>query len=328
MVNLYICSRPALRRDAEETVSIEEEDLLIAYADEESEVDAVPLVNQPADNSVLITVEGTTIEVEVDEDDEVLNFDYCDADQEIAETDESRHIVELELSVAEEDVCLTATPDTPSLTGNAATSMAADDVVMDEDYSKKTRLLDVNYEGDFLKKQNISPSSQEVILSGEERLIVDKSAIMELLGVKCRHDSCEEVVSYREQLIGCTLVLRWKCSAGHVGMWQSSAEFSNTYALNILLPAAIFISGNNYSKISQLFKALGIPHVSLSTFHRVQNMCILPGASQWLAYPISPTHLLSDKGLCALNAKKTRRSSRKFALKRREKLLYSIEFGS
>ena len=44
-----------------------------------------------------------------------------------------------------------------------------------------------------------------------------------------------------------------------------------------------------------------------------------------LAYFTSPSLLHSDSGLCALNSKNARRSSRKFALKPREKLMYSIE---
>ena len=235
---------------------------------------------EPADRTVHITVDGTDVEVEADPDGD----DWIETNQSIHEDieyeDVNDAVATMELSLIDEAVPL-QDDSAPEPTINIERDISADVRVIEDDCSRSKRLLDDGYEMDFLKSQGMSKSSAELKLSSEQRIVVEKASLVELLGKRCRHHDCQEMVTVHEHFVGSVLILKWTCAAGHIGQWQSSAPYCNTYAMNSILPAAIFITGNNFSKVSLLFKALGLASVSVSTFYRVQNLCVLPGVTLW-----------------------------------------------
>ena len=72
-----------------------------------------------------------------------------------------------------------------------------------------------------------------------------------------------------------------KCDKGHAQKWVSSEVLGvknnvDFFLNDSLLAAAIIISGNNYSKLSLLCKALGLNVISSNTFTRFQKHCAAP----------------------------------------------------
>jgi len=52
---------------------------------------------------------------------------------------------------------------------------------------------------------------------------------------------------------GSVLIISWKCTEGHNGMWESSAVLGvkrgqKVYATSVLLAASIVVSGNNFDR--------------------------------------------------------------------------------
>ena len=73
----------------------------------------------------------------------------------------------------------------------------------------------------------------------------------------------------------------WKCVNGHCGKWESSEvlttnRYSKVYLNVSLLPIAIVLSGNNYSKFDFPCKVLNLSNVSKSNFCSFQMKCSLP----------------------------------------------------
>ena len=59
------------------------------------------------------------------------------------------------------------------------------------------------------------------------------------------------------------LIVSWKCTRGHNGIWESSAVLGvkrgqKVYAAKVLLAVSIVVSGNNFNKLSMLIKFLNV----------------------------------------------------------------------
>ena len=84
------------------------------------------------------------------------------------------------------------------------------------------------------------------------KIICCVEKILELLGNQCRACPLQWKVTSRK--VGCALVLKMKCSAGHVFTWCSSPTLTNAnqqaiYKINLEFASAVLFSGNNYYKI-------------------------------------------------------------------------------
>ena len=75
---------------------------------------------------------------------------------------------------------------------------------------------------------------------------------------------------------GGVLIITWKRSKGHCGVWESSRVLDvkrgqKIYATTLLLAASVVITGNKFKKLHMLMKCLkgrvqGSAHVHLSNF--------------------------------------------------------------
>lgn len=122
-------------------------------------------------------------------------------------------------------------------------------------------------------------------LYSRARTIVSVDKLLELNGDKCMavvdETICGMKLAYTISSCGSRLELTLKCCKGHTKKWASSEVLSiksnnNIYLNDSLQAAAILISGNNYSKISLLAKALNLNLVGPSTFLRFQKHCAAP----------------------------------------------------
>ena len=108
--------------------------------------------------------------------------------------------------------------------------------------------------------------------------------ILELLGSQCRECSLQCEVTSKK--VGCALVLKMKCSAGHVFTWCSSPTVTNAnqheiYKINMDFSSAVLFSGNNYYKIRQFCRFISVEVLSPSTYFSYQRLCLCPVISDY-----------------------------------------------
>ena len=116
----------------------------------------------------------------------------------------------------------------------------------------------------------------------KERIISEVQEILNLFERNCQIKGCVgqcSVVNTKSE--GGVLIVSWKCSEGHNGMWESLAVLGvkrgqKVYAATVLLAASIIVSGNNFDKLSMLMKFLNVSFLSESTFSRIQATCVTP----------------------------------------------------
>ncbi|XP_020624359.1 uncharacterized protein LOC110061841 [Orbicella faveolata] len=115
----------------------------------------------------------------------------------------------------------------------------------------------------------------------KERIISELQEILNLFERNCQSKGCVgqcSVVNTKSE--GGVLIVSWKCTEGHNGMWESSVVLGvkrgqKVYAATVLLAASIVVSGNNFDKLSMLMKFLNVSFLSESTFSCIQT-CVTP----------------------------------------------------
>ncbi|XP_043927201.1 uncharacterized protein LOC122801710 [Protopterus annectens] len=117
-------------------------------------------------------------------------------------------------------------------------------------------------------------------LSKETVLLVYKNNLLQLAR-KCimpRCDICQEVLSLSDKMKGSCIVLSWACCNGHVAYrWSSQQTIRNgLHAGDLMLAAAIFMSGNNYAKIELLAQCLGLSVLREDSYYHLQRRYIVP----------------------------------------------------
>lgn len=116
----------------------------------------------------------------------------------------------------------------------------------------------------------------------KERIISEVQEILNLFERNCQIKGCVgqcSVVNTKSE--GGVLIVSWKCTEGHNGMWESSAVLGvkrgqKVCAATVLLAASIVVSGNNVDKLSMLMKFLNMGFLSESTFSQIQTTCVTP----------------------------------------------------
>ena len=81
--------------------------------------------------------------------------------------------------------------------------------------------------------------------------------LLQLVPSKCIHPSCALPLS---QFRGCSVYLHFRCDQGHTYSWSSSNEHldkrgNSIQSNNLLVAASCLLSGNSFSKISQMLDA-------------------------------------------------------------------------
>jgi hypothetical protein len=122
----------------------------------------------------------------------------------------------------------------------------------------------------------------------EHYVIVSKSCLLELLLSSCHVPGCLNNVSVTsEVLVGACYKVVIKCEVGHVRLWSSSktvtdAKQTNFSEINLMLSAAILLSGNHFSKIERLFEMFSIPMFSKITYTDLCNLYIYHVIANWV----------------------------------------------
>ena len=143
------------------------------------------------------------------------------------------------------------------------------------------------------------------------RVIVTVAKLEELHGRKCKelHEGvlCGSDVKYDAKFgKASVLVLSWSCKNNHRGIWRSSEILkvinnNNIYVNDMMIPAALVLTGNNYSKFSLLCQALNVKIPGEQSFLNSQKHYIAPTVFDfWKQMNVACSNVLGDKELCIL----------------------------
>lgn len=133
----------------------------------------------------------------------------------------------------------------------------------------------------FDAKNTIAKKSDLYNQIHQNRVIVDVDILLKIFK-KCQIATCHALGDVKSWHVECgVLKVMWACSDGHTACWTSSNTLcekkgQKIYTNTLLLAAGVLITGNNFEKISLLFKFLGIGFVSASTHHRIQRNYVVP----------------------------------------------------
>ena len=111
-------------------------------------------------------------------------------------------------------------------------------------------------------------------LHKERKFIVFESCLKEAFS-KCSSCSAEANVEVKD-IVGTMVVIQCTCPFGHSRIWNSQPQHNSLPWGNLLIAAGILFSGDSPSKVLSLFHHVGIPSISLRTYHLMQRVYLIP----------------------------------------------------
>ena len=123
-----------------------------------------------------------------------------------------------------------------------------------------------------------------IIGRDRDKVICLVDNILDLVGNQCK--TCGIPCAVTKKVIGCALVIKMVCSAGHRFTWASSPILRNVkqsaiYQINLDFASTLLLSGNNFYKIQQFCRFLRVKCVSSSTYFTYQRLCLCPVISEF-----------------------------------------------
>ena len=98
-------------------------------------------------------------------------------------------------------------------------------------------------------------------------LLID--VVKKAFGARCTKGDSQ--ILYEWSMRGSCMVIKYRCqnpACFVAGTWSSQPRIRYMYACNLLLPACIAMSGNNYTKIALMAKFMKVGFVSKFNYHR------------------------------------------------------------
>ncbi|CAB4027301.1 Hypothetical predicted protein [Paramuricea clavata] len=135
-----------------------------------------------------------------------------------------------------------------------------------------------------------------------DHVIVDVPLLLETFNNGCQHLSCPGAsIIQNTNWNGGVLTFSWECSKGHLGYWRSSNVLCqkngrDVYTNSLLMAAGVFISGNNFDKLSLFNDFFGPGFISKTTYNRMQTHFVIPEITRyWEQMKNEIWHILSDE---------------------------------
>ena len=146
-------------------------------------------------------------------------------------------------------------------------------------------------DADYLPSDDNNLSSEE---SGDEntanvplcpladnKIIVFKNSLNELFKFCSKCGS--PVINRTEVKQGAMLSYRIECHSGHEYTWHSSPIENKQPVINLLLTASIVTTGNTYTRVSAIAKAMNLQYFSQTTYNKIQADKVFPVVQElWL----------------------------------------------
>lgn len=142
-----------------------------------------------------------------------------------------------------------------------------------------------------------SGTTSDVDLIKEDKYIVFSSQLLYLFQ-KCNHPGCGKpiVEPPKTSKRGFALTISTSCLDGHSFIWHTQPLLGKAYAGNIILPAAIFISGNSYSTFTQTCRAVSLQTLSTRQCFNIQHQYIIPEVERaWTKHNEAVLATLADE---------------------------------
>ena len=133
----------------------------------------------------------------------------------------------------------------------------------------------------FNRLEDQNQLKKEVNLVVGTKVICSLDLLLQLFVEKCRHPGCQLGTTVQHTLCGTSVLIKWKCSAGHAGKFWSSHKVNGILANNLQACAAILLSGNNFAQVKRFAKFLGLAFASSSTFCRAHRVYCIPAINEW-----------------------------------------------
>lgn len=122
--------------------------------------------------------------------------------------------------------------------------------------------------------------SKEITLVVGTKVVCSLDLLIHLFAEKCRQPGCQLPTTVSHTLCGTSVLIKWKCPAGHVGKFWSSHKVNGVLANNLQACGAVLLSGNNFAHVERFAKFLGLSFVSRSTFCRAQRVYCIPAINE------------------------------------------------
>ncbi|OCT64720.1 hypothetical protein XELAEV_18045817mg [Xenopus laevis] len=120
----------------------------------------------------------------------------------------------------------------------------------------------------------------ETINTNDKTFLVFESCLDKLLfSAKCtQQPSCSSPIRRIKKYVqGSFLSVKAVCASGHhLHLWESQPHKGRLHYGNIMMAAAILLSGSNFCKVYSMNKLLHLHQISQATFYRYQYMYLFP----------------------------------------------------
>ena len=113
--------------------------------------------------------------------------------------------------------------------------------------------------------------------TSEDKFLIFKSRLLELFKV-CHLAGCGKPLCEEAELrtSGSALTVRTECIDGHKYSWDSQPKVKNVYAGNLLIPAALFVTGGSYTSFAEFCSAMNLQSLSVRECDNLQSTYIIP----------------------------------------------------
>ena len=95
--------------------------------------------------------------------------------------------------------------------------------------------------------------SKEITLDVGTKVVCFLDLLIQLFAEKCRQPGCQLATTVSHTLCGTSVLIKWKCPAGHVGKFWSSHKVNGVLANNLQACGAVLLSGNNFAQVESFW---------------------------------------------------------------------------
>lgn len=201
---------------------------------------------------------------------------YCVLLQDIVTVDQA-----VQVQCIQSQPSLASHHQSQSTTSHTDSQLSASSHHTDETYSPDT-------DTDYMDTTNTQPVEDIC------KYLVFESELVKLLRFCPNCGSC--ITDISKTISGSCLTVSYSCFAGHSDIWRSQPLIHHMPAGNLLLSAAILLSGATYSKTEQFSKILSMPILSRSEYFKIQKIYLIPVINDyWTMHQTAILSVLSSE---------------------------------
>ncbi|KAM4017421.1 uncharacterized protein ACNLHF_007047 [Anomaloglossus baeobatrachus] len=137
----------------------------------------------------------------------------------------------------------------------------------------------------------------------EEKYLVFESCLKKLIMmIPCMSETkcTSPLTHYRKETIGSYLSVEVRCRSGHTRLlWESQPRHGYQPLGNVLLSAAVLLSGSSFLKSQHMFKLLNVKSIDKTTYYKNQSMYLFPAINHhWKEEQKAVMRSIRERALC------------------------------